>query len=160
MSFEEVYEKYYSIVYRYLLGLCHDPNTAEEAAQETFFRALKNIDRYDPSQKMLTWLCAIAKNLVFTQSKRLGRTAEMLSEDIPSEEDIVDRMIDSEESMELLRLLHELEEPYKEVFTLRTFGGLSFRQIGEVFGKTESWARVTCHRAKMRIKEQYENGSK
>jgi RNA polymerase sigma-70 factor (ECF subfamily) len=44
-----------------------------------------------------------------------------------------------------------MDEPYKEVFSLRVFGELPFAQIAELFGKTESWARVTYHRAKSKI---------
>ena len=50
-------------------------------------------------------------------------------------------------------ILHELPEPYKEVFQLRVFGELAFGQIGRIFGKTETWARVTYHRARLKIQE-------
>ena len=61
--------------------------------------------------------------------------------------------MDKEQAIAIHKLLHKLEEPYKEVFHLRTFGELSFKEIGEVFGKTESWSRVTYYRAKMKIIE-------
>ena len=50
-----------------------------------------------------------------------------------------------------------MDEPYKEVFSLRTFGELSFQDIAELFGKSENWARVTYFRAKSKIKEALEN---
>lgn len=50
-----------------------------------------------------------------------------------------------------------MKEPYKEVFTLRIFGELSFSDIGELFGKSDSWARVTFHRARLMIREKMEN---
>ena len=49
--------------------------------------------------------------------------------------------------------LHNMEEPYKEVFQLRVFGELSFADIGKIFHKTESWARVTYHRARLKLQE-------
>lgn len=51
-------------------------------------------------------------------------------------------------------ILHRMEEPYKEVFWMRAFGELSFKKIGNIHGKTESWARVTYHRAKLMIQEE------
>lgn len=51
--------------------------------------------------------------------------------------------------------LHGLSEPYREVFWMRTFGELSFKEIGKIHGKTESWARVTYHRARLMLKEGY-----
>jgi len=151
-DFEQVYGKYYPGVYRYLMGLCRNGDLAEELTQETFFKALKSIDRYDPSMKMFTWLCAIAKNTYFTECKRLQRSGE-LSEQLPDDNDIVDRLLDREDNSAILKVVHRLEEPYKEVFTLRIFGELSFRQIGDIFGKTENWARVTFYRSKSKIKE-------
>ena len=157
-DFEKVYNEYYTPVYRYILSMCKDDHTAEEITQEAFFKALKNIEKYNPEQKMLTWLCAIAKNTYFTKSKKAKRYEE-LSETVSDDEgDILDRIIDSEDSMEILRVLHALPEPYKEVFTLRVLGSLSFKKIGALFGKTESWTRVTFFRSKAMIKEIMENG--
>jgi RNA polymerase sigma-70 factor (ECF subfamily) len=67
--------------------------------------------------------------------------------------DIEGSLADKSEALMIHRLLHDLSEPYKEVFSLRLFGELSFSDIGKIFAKTESWARVTFHRAKMKIRE-------
>ena len=140
-----------------MLSLTKDSNLAEELTQETFFKALKNIEKFNPEQKMLTWLCTIGKNTCFTYFKKSGRFEE-LSDTLPdSEGEILDKIIDSEDSLEILKTLHKLDEPYKEVFTLRVLGSLSFKKIAEVFGKTESWARVTYFRSKTMIKETLEN---
>ncbi len=156
-DFEAIYCSYYTPVYRYLLSLTKDSILAEEITQETFFKALKNIEKYNPEQKMLTWLCTIGKNTYFTYFKKSGRFGE-LSDSLPDNEgEILERIIDSEDSLEILKTLHKLDEPYKEVFTLRVLGSLSFKKIAEVFGKTESWARVTYFRSKTMIKETLEN---
>ena len=115
MEFEQVYKKYYSIVYRYLLSLTKDNTMAEEIAQETFYKALKNISKYNPEMKMLTWLCTIAKNTYFTEIKKQSRY-EALEDDIVSEENIIDQIIIKQESSEILQIVQQLEEPYKEVF--------------------------------------------
>ncbi len=156
-DFEQVYREYYPSVYRYMLTLTKNEHTAEEIAQETFFKALKNIEKYDPQQNMLTWLCTIAKNTWYSACKRSRRFGEIPDDLQSTEEDIIDTIIDSEASMEILRVLHGLPEPYKEVFTLRVLGSFSFGKIGEVFGKSESWARVTFFRAKTTIKERMNN---
>ncbi len=155
-DFESIYKEYYTSVYRYLLSLTKDTAEAEELTQETFFKALKNIEKYDPAQKMLTWLCTIGKNAFFSQQRKAGRETELSDSLADDDNGILDRIIDSETSMEILQILHTLPEPYKEVFTLRVLGNLSFQKIGAVFGKTESWARVTFFRSKTKIQEYLE----
>ena len=156
-DFEQIYKDYYTPVYRYLLSLTKNNHIAEELTQETFFKALKNIEKYNPEQKMLTWLCAIGKNTYFTLCRKQKRNHDLVESFTDNEDDIIDRIIDSEESMIILKHLHNLAEPYKEVFTLRVLGSLTFSKIGTVFGKTESWARVTFFRAKIMITESIEN---
>lgn len=153
IEFEEIYERYFKDVYKYALSLTHSPDLAEEITQETFFKALQAIDRFDGRCKLFVWLCQIAKNTYFTSKQRSGRE-DALPEELGWDDcSLEERFLDRESSFEIHRRLHALEEPYKEVFSLRTFGELPFQQIGALFGKTESWARVTYHRAKLKIKE-------
>lgn len=156
-DFEQIYKEYFTPVYRYLLSLTHDSVLAEELTQETFFKALKNIEKYDPDQKMLTWLCSIGKHTFFSLQRKAGRTQELNEFIADDEAAVLDRIIDSEASMEILTVLHTLPEPYKEVFTLRVLGQFSFQKIAAVFGKTESWARVTFFRSKTMIKEKIQS---
>ncbi len=151
-EFEEVYRLYFRDVYRYCLALCRDEQTAEEVTQETFFKALNSIGQFDGRCRLYVWLCQIAKNTYFSMQSK--KRPDALEEDIPSGESLEERLLTKESAFEIHRVLHRLEEPYKEVFSLRTFGELPFRQIGELFGKTESWARVTYHRARLKIKEE------
>ncbi|MDD3347176.1 sigma-70 family RNA polymerase sigma factor [Oscillibacter sp.] len=153
-EFEEVYNLYFKDVYRYALSLCKNEMLAEELTQETFFKALKGIDSFDGTCKLYVWLCQIAKNTYFSVYKKGQRTEtdadlERLASAAGPEED----QIKKAEAFELHKRLHTLAEPYKEVFSLRLFGELSFAQIAELFGKTESWARVTYHRARLKMKE-------
>lgn len=152
-EFEEVYRLYFRDVYRYCLALTRDEQMAEEVTQETFFKALGAIDKFDGKCKIYVWLCQIAKNTYFTMHSRDKRQG-ILSEEPADWENLEEKLLSKESAFEIHRILHALEEPYKEVFSLRTFGELPFRQIGELFGKTESWARVTYHRAKLKIKEE------
>ncbi len=150
-EFDEIYKRYFNDVYKYALSLTRDEHAAEEITQETFFKALKAIDKFDGRCKLYVWLCQIAKNTYFTGRQRMAKASEFVEEPCPDAA-LEERLLNKESYFEIHRILHTLEEPYKEVFSLRVFGELSFRQIGELFGKTESWARVTYHRAKMKIK--------
>lgn len=152
-EFEEVYQLYFRDVYKYALSLTRDEHIAEEITQETFFKALRSIDQFDGKCKVYVWLCQIAKNTYFTQYQRNAK-AEQLTPEPRSTDSLEERFETRETAFEIHRILHGLPEPFKEVFSLRAFGELSFRQIGILFGKTESWARVTYHRAKMKIKEE------
>jgi RNA polymerase sigma factor (sigma-70 family) len=152
-EFESIYNQYFRDVYSFVLSLSRNEQIAEEITQETFFKALKNIDKFKGNCKINVWLCQIAKNTYFTyldKQKRFG------TDDIPeeiSENSIESMIVNKEETFRLHKVLHRLKDPYKEVFTLRVFGELSFKQISQLFEKTESWARVTFHRAKGKIRD-------
>lgn len=151
-DFEIIYSQYFADVYKYALSLCRDGTLAEEITQETFFKALKNIDKFKGNCKIRVWLCQITKNTYFSAYQKNKHITDESHEENEGE-CIEQKLIDSETVWEIHKILHLLDEPYKEVFTLRVFGELSFLQIAELFEKTESWARVTFHRAKIKIKE-------
>ena len=153
-DFDKIYTAYFSEVYKFVLSLCRNPALAEEITQEAFFKALKNIDSFQGDCKLNTWLCKIAKNTFYSYAKKNRRQADCALEIVISDEDIEQRFADKETAYAIHKVLHRLNEPYKEVFWLRAFGELSFAQIGALFSKTESWARVTYYRAKIMIKEE------
>ena len=154
LDFEQVYKEHFSGVYGYVLSLCRNEAIAEDVTQETFFKAMQSIGQYNGSCKLFVWLCQIAKNTYFTLSRKQKRyTQEHLCEAPNLEFDIENDFLDKDVAKRLHFLLHNLNEPYKEVFTLRVFGELPFSHIGELFGKTDSWARLVFHRAKKMLKE-------
>ena len=155
--FDRIYQTYFDPVYRYSLSLSGNPQIAEEITQETFFRAMRSLDRFRGESTLKSWLCAIAKNLWLSERRRkaslpIDDAAPLPDPSMGPEEAVARR----DESMRVHRLLHHLEEPYREVFTLRTLGQLSFRDIGELFGKSENWACVVYHRARARLKGEME----
>ena len=152
-DFEKIYSEYFDTVFKYTLSLCKDEAWAEELTQEAFFKALKNIGTFRGECRLSVWLCQIAKNTFYTEVKRQQRQTDYPLDTIPVTENIEQQLLNKETAFELHRLLHRLDDPYKEVFWMRTFGELSFAEIGSLFGKSESWARVTYHRAKLKIKE-------
>ncbi|MDO5558592.1 MAG: sigma-70 family RNA polymerase sigma factor [Oscillospiraceae bacterium] len=156
-DFGEIYAEHFTPVYKYVMSLCRDSSIAEEITQETFFKALKNISGFNGDSKLYVWLCQIARNTYFTYYKKCSRSDSLDS--IPSScngvrSDPEQLLTDKESARKLHMLLHSLSDPYKEVFTLRVFGELSFIQIGELFNKTDSWARLIYYRAKKQLQEE------
>ena len=153
-DFDKIYTEYFSAVYKFVLNLCQNPELAEEITQESFFKALKNIDRFKGDSSLSTWLCIIAKNTFYSYAKKHNRQIDYPFDVLMSDENIEEKFADQETAYRIHKVLHKLNEPYKEVFWLRIFGELSFAQIGEIFEKTENWARVTYYRAKIMIREE------
>jgi len=137
-----------------VLTLCRSEAIAEEVTQETFFKAMQHMDQFNGSCKLYVWLCQIAKNTYFSLSKKRKRMAPDIDANFPDiASDLEKNYFDKEAAARLHILIHNLNEPYKEIFTLRVFGELPFSQIGELFGKTDSWARLIFYRAKKQLQE-------
>ena len=149
---DEIYQQYARMVYRYLLRLTRDENLAEELTQETFYQAIRTSDRFDGSCAVSTWLCAIARKVLATY-RRKHPALEDVDEQIIAAPSAEQDALDRQSQIELLRRVHALPEPGREVLYLRLYGGLSFREIGEIQGKTENWARVTFYRAKEKLRK-------
>ena len=141
----------YEAVYRYALTLCRSEADAQDVTQETFLKAMKARGSFEGQSSLYTWLCAIAKNLWLNRLKKQGRERSLTWDLSPETGGVEQAAEDRDMSMAVHRVLHTLDEPYKEVFSLRAFGELAFAEVGDLFGKTEGWARVTYHRARMAI---------
>ena len=152
---EQHYQQYAQTVYKYLLSLTRNEELAEELTQETFYQAIRCSDKFNGNCAVSTWLCGIAKNALRTY-RRKHPTHENIA-DVPEQElslpSAESDAMQSTERVALFRRLHELPEPYREILYLRIFGGLSFREIGEVQGKTENWARVTFYRGREKMRK-------
>lgn len=152
---EVMFKQHFQSVYLYVLSLCRNEAVAEDITSETFLKAIGAIDKFRGDCSVKVWLCQIAKNTYFSQQKKVQREVSIDSE--PALEsrlsDFAEQLLDKASVLQIHRCLHSLEEPYKEVFSLRTFGELPFAEIAELFGKTEGWARVTYHRSKLKLRE-------
>ncbi len=155
-NIEEIYKNYAKSVFRYLMSLSHDESLAEELTQETFYRAVYSVGRYDGSCKMSVWLCQIAKHIWYQElEKRKKNKTEELSEYIPSQElSLEERFVRKSDKVSLFRAINRLEGQMKEVVYLRLTGEFSFAEIGEILGKSENWARTVFYRAKQKIIEE------
>jgi len=158
---EEALAAEYEAVYHYVLSLCREDAVAQDITQETFLRAMKSATQFRGNSSLYTWLCSIAKNQWLNHCRTAKReipiddpVASEASADLSPEE----KVIEKDTAMQVHWILHHLPEPYKEVFSLRVFGQLSFQEIAHLFGKTESWARVTHHRARKMINDKMRKG--
>lgn len=160
MNIEELYRTYFDIVYRYIRSISQDGSLAEEVTQETFFKALEKIDQFRGDCDVRVWLCQIAKNTLYDhlkkQKKQLLGDEKLEKTESAGGELLEEKLAQRSQAMEIHKVLHRLSESYKEVFSLRTFGELTFREIGMLFGKSENWARVTYYRARVKIREELE----
>ena len=155
-KFDNVYDEYSNKVFKYLVGLTRDELLAEELTQEVFYRAFIHIDRFKGESSLYTWLCKIGKNLYFDQINKGKYVVDEADLSQISTESFESALCDKAQSAVIHKILHNLQEPYKEVFSLKVFGELKYKEIGEIFGKTESWAKVTFYRAKIMILERLE----
>ena len=151
-DFEAVYREFYPFICRYSYSLCRNRALAEDLAQETFLKAMKHIGSFRGECRLEVWLCQIAKNTWYTYQKKHLRGQSL--DELPFEPFTRDE--DREAAIELHRALDSLEEPYREVVSLHALGELPFAQIAQLHGKTESWARVTFHRGKLKLREMME----
>lgn len=160
----EAYEEYYQTVYKFLTGLTTgDYDLAEELTQETFYRATKNIGKFRGECKMSTWLCQIARYTFYQYVDKKNRRKEVPLEtvvDMALEEEVEKTYIQNEKKLFLYKKIQQLESPMKDVVMLRLTGDLSFREIGDVLGKTENWARVTFYRGKKLLGRELDQNDK
>lgn len=155
-SMEEIYLKHGKMVYGFLLTRTRNADLAEELTQETFYQAVKNIDRYEGRSSVSTWLCAIAKNLWYEHLRRQKQHVPLDEAEEIAVDSAESELFHSWDSIQILRLVHHLDNPMREVMYLRLVGNLTFRQIGEIMEKSENWARVTYYRGKERVVKEAE----
>lgn len=152
---KEIYEEYFETVNKYLFCLTKNYDVAEELTQETFYRAVKRIGTYKGECKISVWLCQIAKNLWYDQCRKnkkiISSDYELLN--LESDNKIEEELILNDEKITLYKKMQKLDEKTREVIYLRMTGELSFKEIGDILNKSETWARVTFYRGKQKMKE-------
>ena len=159
-SMDQMYRKHSQMINAFLLSKCGDGMLAEELTQETFYQAVKSLDSFKGQSSASTWLCGIANNVWLAYLRKQKRAGEIFSSDedeacftssyAESPEDNFIRKVDN---LTLMQSLHEIKEPMREVLYLRLMGELSFREIGQIMGQSENWARVTFYRGKTKLIE-------
>lgn len=160
-DFEKIYNEYFNDVYLYIKRLSGDEHVAEEITSETFFKALKSIDNFRGECEIRVWLCQIAKNSYYTYIKKNTKIQDVDETELinlPDNKNSVENEVQSKlQAFAIQKILHEIDEPYREVFMWRVYADLSFKEIAGIFNKNENWACVTYHRARKLIKERLES---
>ena len=160
MEFDQIYSTYFKSVYLYVMQVSGNEHIAEEITSETFFKAINSIDSFRGDCDMRVWLCQIAKNTYFSYLKKNKKVLSIDESDLQNVADPdagIDVQIGEQEEARLIRkILHDMSDPYKEVFMWRVFGELSFKEIADLYGKTDNWACVTYHRARKMIQSRLE----
>jgi len=159
-DFEQLYRTYFRDVYRYLRRLSGDERMAEELTSDTFFKAMQSIHSFRGECDLRVWLCQIAKNTYYSHRRAAKKTVSMDQPELCDLPDptpgVAEDYLRKEELSRIQIILHEMDDPYKEVFLWRVYAELSFKQIAQIFGKTDNWACVTYHRARKMILERLE----
>ena len=159
MNFEEIYRKYFNDVFLYICKLSGDEHISQEITSDTFFKAMSSIKSFRGECDVRVWLCQIAKNCYYTYLKKNKMTMSLNDatyEAVDTCSEIDEDIIQKDETMQIKMILHTIPQPYREVFMWRVFAELNFKQIGQIFNKTDNWACVTYHRAKNMIRERME----
>lgn len=149
---EEIYKEYFNCIYKYLYNLCKDTALAEDLTQETFLKAVKGINKFNNECKINTWLYRIAKNVWIDYLKKKKITLS-LDEQLITDNSLENDIEDKNSKLNLYKSIHKLDETTKEVMFLRINVELSFREIGNIFNKSEEWARIVFYRGKIKLKE-------
>lgn len=156
-AFKKVYEEFAQPVYRFLLSLAGKEDLAEELLQETFYQAFQHIDQFEGKCNLYTWLCQIGKNAWIKECRRNRRYSDISWDEltIPSSApSLEEQAITNDQYRRVHKAIQRLEYPYRDVFVLHAIGGVKLREIASIYGKSESWARVTYYRAKQQIAQE------
>jgi len=152
-EFHEIYEKYSSGLYSFILKMYRNEQLAKDILQDTMLKAMESADKFEGKCSVRTWLCTIARNIYLDYLKKSeNKNISLESAEKAGEPQNFEQVFaDSETALKIHRFLHCLDESYREVFTLRVFAELKFSEIGSIFGKSENWAGVTYYRAKQKL---------
>lgn len=161
---EQLYRQYRQEVYRYLCGLTHDAQLAEDLLSETFLKALRGLSRYDGRASVRTWLCSIARHAWIDEVRRRRPTLsydDLLADylvDEASDPARFEAEVDNKaQAAQARRLLDTRKPPAKEILLLRA-QGYSFAEIAQRCGISEASARTLAFRTRRWLKEELEKG--
>lgn len=156
-KFTNLYNLYKNQIYKYLYYLSGNSHIAEELLQETFIRVYKSVGSFKGQSKISTWIYGIARNVYLTnyskekkQEDKLERYKNLQLDKV--HKNPVDEVEDKEAVKGIINIINLMEEPYRQVIILRVFNKLSFKEIGEVMERRETWARTIFHRGKVKLK--------
>ena len=161
-----IYQRYYGDLYRFCKSMCNNKDLAEDICHDTFYKALRSTSSYNGDCKVISWLCQIAKNTYISylrKEKRMVKSEEieqLIDNMAGAESSLQEKVEDAETAREIRGIMNSLEPPYDEVFRMKVEEEKSYKEIGDFYGKSENWARVTYFRAKQKIVERLKKEGK
>ena len=153
-AYDELYDLYAERLYYYCFKLTKDSYMAEDLTQTTFLKAIEKLHTFKNQSSVFTWLCTIAKNEFINELNKNKRLSYEKILDIYHEDDVAnveDIVISKHIIRKLARIIKNLDEPFRDIFILRVYNEMSFKEIGSLFNKSDIWARVNYHRAREKI---------
>ncbi len=143
-------------IYATLAKISGDRELALDLAQDVFIRAWEELEGFERRSAFSTWLYRIAVRMAYDAHRRRPRGDEDPSERLPDGAPRPDeRAVAEDEATELRRRIDALPEMQRAVVVLRTWDGLSYREIAGILGTTEGSARVSFHHAITRLRAMY-----
>jgi RNA polymerase sigma-70 factor (ECF subfamily) len=157
LAFATLYNRYKRSIYIFCWKMLLDVEAAKDCVQEVFLRVYERRDQLKQPERFNSWLFAIARNQCLSLCRRSKyEIAEEFDFDLASDSaaDAPDRFVERQESADLLsKSLARLKLEYREVLLLREFQNLSYREIAEVLGETESAVKSKIFKARQRLFE-------
>lgn len=154
LDVEKIYSLYFSQVYYFIFGISKNEEIAKDIAGETFFKLIEKADDFRNEASIKTYLFTIAKNLYFTHLRKNKKKLNLENiEEFSLDEDIEEKVIRNQEYLRIIKEIETFDEPVKGVLIMRLFYDLSFKSIGEFYGKTDNWACVSFYRARKKLAE-------
>lgn len=154
---DAIYKKYCKCVYNFLYKLTNDIELSEELTQETFYTAIKKINTLNKKESIRTWLYQIAKNKwkdYLRKNKKANIDLEENTvENLVANYDIEEDMIARDNIIEFYKKVHMLDIDTREIIYLKIIRNFTFKEISQILGKNEEWARTKFYRGKLKLKE-------
>ena len=154
---DAIYIKYCKCVYNFLYKLTNDIELSEELTQETFYTAIKKINTLNKKESIRTWLYQIAKNKwkdYLRKNKKANIDLEENTvENLVANYDIEEDMIAKDNIIEFYKKVHMLDIDTREIIYLKIIRNFTFKEISQILGKNEEWARTKFYRGKLKLKE-------
>ena len=150
---EEIYKQYANLIKKYIFFITKNEDLSEEIMQETFVVAIKQINNFRGECEISTWLYSIAKKILYKKLKKENKDLSIDEIEVSDDKNLEEDYIKKDDKLKLYYALQQLDVKTREVVYLRLTGDLSFKEIGNILNKTESWARTTFFRGKQKLIE-------
>lgn len=153
-AFGKIYDLYIDRIYRFIYYKTHHKETAEDLTSQTFFKALEHIQDFDPERNFSAWLYRIARNVVIDYYRKKRPSMVIDDEwDIKDDHDFQEELDRTHSLRELKSYIERLPSIQRDIIVLRVWEDMSYKQISEIVGKSESNCKVIFSRAVNSLKK-------